>query len=162
MGQNSVHLGGYRSAQTWIYVGAGLFLLALLVSGVLVPELRVLHSLQALIYVAVVVLARRKSAWGYGAGFSIAVLWNLMGLFITHLIQAGAMSFWMLLRTGHAGELVPMAVLLGGIGHLILICATLLAVTHLDAETRKWWKFAGGSALSIVYFALLVALFQPH
>ncbi|WP_114206329.1 hypothetical protein [Acidisarcina polymorpha] len=117
MRRNGAHLDGYRSAQAWIVVGAGLFLLALLVSAVLDPELRVLHSLQALIYVAVIVLARRDSAWGYGAGFSIAVLWNLMSLFATHLIQAGAISLWMLLRTGHAGELIPMAVLLGGIGH---------------------------------------------
>ena len=63
---------------------------------------------------------------------------------------------------GLAGEVVPMAVLLGSIGHFILICATLLAVTRLEAGTRKWWKFAGGSALSVAYFALLVALFQPH
>lgn len=52
-------------------MGAGLFLLALVVSAILVPDLRVLHSLQALIYVAVIVLARRNSAWGYGAGFSL-------------------------------------------------------------------------------------------
>lgn len=85
-----------------------------------------------------------------------------MGLVVTYLIQAGAMSFWKLLRTGHAGELVPMAVLLGGIGHLILICATLVATTHLEAGTRKWWNFAGGSALAIAYFALLAALFQAR
>ncbi len=93
MGRYGLQLEGFRSVETWIDVGAGLFLLALLVSAVLVPELRVLHSLQALIYVAVIVLARRNSAWGYGAGFSIAVLWNLMGLFVTQLIQAGAMGF---------------------------------------------------------------------
>lgn len=85
-----------------------------------------------------------------------------MGLFVTHLIQTGAITFWLLLRTGHAGDLVPMTVTLGGIGHFILICATILAVICFNAETRKWWKFAGGSALSIVYFGLLVAVFQPH
>lgn len=85
-----------------------------------------------------------------------------MELIVTQLMQAGAMSFWTLMRTGYAGELVPMAVFLGGIGHFILICATLLAVKHLETGDRKWWKFAGGSALSIAYFALLVALFQPH
>lgn len=85
-----------------------------------------------------------------------------MGLFVSHLIQAGALSFWVLLRTGNAGELVPMAVLLGGVGHFILFCATLLAIIRIDVRTRKWWEFAGGSALSMAYFALLVALFQPH
>ncbi|MBV8830154.1 MAG: hypothetical protein JO108_13085 [Acidobacteriaceae bacterium] len=153
---------GFRPAQVWIYIGAALFLLALLLSAILVPDLRILHSLQALIYVAVIVLARQNSAWGYGAGFSIAILWNAMGLFITHLIQAGAIAFWLLLRTGHAEQLVPMTVTLGAIGHLVLIVATILASSRLDAENRKWWKFAGGGALSVSYFALLVAFFKPH
>ena len=152
----------FRSTLVLIYIGAGLFLLALLLSAIFVPDLRILHSLQALIYVAVVVLAHRNSAWGYGAGFSIAILWNLMGLFITHLIQAGAVALWLLLRTGHTGELVPITVTLGGFGHFILICGTILASIRFNSEPRKWWKFAGGSTLSIAYFALLVAFFQPH
>lgn len=87
-----------------------------------------------------------------------------MGLFLTHLIQAGALALWFLLRTGHrhTGELVPMAVTLGGIGHLILICASVLLVVRFDAEPRKWGKFAGGGVLSVAYFALLVTLFKPH
>ena len=153
---------GLGSTQVWIYIGAALFLLALLLSAVLVPGLRILHSLQALIYFAVVVLARRNSAWGYGAGFAIAIVWNGMGLFITHLIQAGAVAFWLLLRTGQVEQLVPMTVTLGGIGHFILIFATILAVLRFNSETRKWWKFAGGGILSIAYFALLVASFKPH
>jgi hypothetical protein len=153
---------GFRPTQVWVYIGAALFLLALLLSAVLVSDLRILHSLQALIYVAVIVLARRNSAWGYGAGFSIAILWNAMGLFITHLIQTGAIAFWLLLRTGHAEQLVPMTVALGGIGHFILIFATILATSRLNAESRKWWKFAGGCALSVAYFALLVVFFKPH
>jgi hypothetical protein len=152
----------FHSTLRWLYIGAGLFLLALLISAILVPDLRILHSLQALIYVAVIVLARRNSAWGYGAGFSVAILWNSMGLFLTHLIQAGAIALWSLLRTGHARELVPMAVTLGGIGHFILICASVLLMVRCNGEPRKWWKFAGGGVLSLAYFALLVALFQPH
>jgi len=153
---------GFRPTQVWIYIGAALFLLALLLSAILVPDLRILHSLQALIYIAVIVLARRNIAWGYGAGFSIAILWNAMGLFITHLIQTGAIAFWLLLRTGHSEQLVPITVALGGIGHFILIFATILATSRLNAENRKWWKFAGGSALSVAYFALLVAFFEHH
>jgi hypothetical protein len=136
--------------------------MALLLSAVLVPDLRILHTLQALIYVAVIVLARRNSAWGYGAGFSVAILWNAMGLFITHLIQIGAIAFWSLLRTGRAGQLVPITVTLGGIGHFILIFTTILAMSRFNAESRKWWKFAGGNVLSVAYFALLVAFFKPH
>ena len=40
MERDGDHLDGYRTTQTWIDIGAGLFLLALLISAVLVPELR--------------------------------------------------------------------------------------------------------------------------
>ena len=127
-------LHGSCMARLWVYIGAALFLLALLLSAILVPDLRILHSLQSLIYVAVIVLAHRNSAWGYGAGFSIAILWNAMGIFVTHLIQTGAVAFWLLLRTGHTEQLVPISVALGGIGHFILIFATTVAVFGLREE----------------------------
>lgn len=155
-------LTGPHAAQLWTCIGATLFLVALLVSAIVVPDLRILHSLQALIYIAVVVLARRNSPWGYGAGFSVAMAWNAMNLVLTHLIQVGAVAFWSLLRAGHVQQLVPMMVALGGIGHFILIAAALFGVGWHNTEARKWWKFAGGGVLSIGYFALLVALFRPH
>lgn len=74
----------------WIPIGAGLFILALAGSAVVVPQLRLLHAFQALIYVAVVLLARRQSALGFGAGIAIAVAWDGLQIFITHLAQAGA------------------------------------------------------------------------
>lgn len=153
---------GMRSTLAGIYIGAGIFLLALLWSAALVPDLRGLHALQSLIYLTVIALASRNSAWAYGAASSVALFWNVMGLFVTHLIQTGANDLWLLLRTGHANQFVPMSVTLGGIGHFILLGTSLLGVTRFDREPRKWWKFAGGGVLSIAYFALLIALFQPH
>lgn len=155
-------LDGRHSAQLWTYTGAILFLVALLVSAILVPELRILHSLQALIYIAVIVLARRNSPWGYGAGFAVAIVWNGMSLFVTHLIQTGVLAFWSSLRAGHVQQPLPMMVTLGGIGHFILIVAALFAVLRHNKEARKWWKFAGGGVVSVAYFALLAAFFRPH
>ena len=153
---------GFFSTEVWIYVGAALFLVALLVSAIVDPELRILHCFQALIYVAVIVLARRNSPWGYGAGFAIAIVWNGMNFFGPHLIQAGAVGFWSWLRTGHEQQLVPMMVTLGALGHFILIFATLVAILRHNAETRKWWKFAGGAALAVAYLGVLVAFALPH
>jgi hypothetical protein len=84
-----------RSSSThlWIPIGAGLFLIALAVSAVVVPELRLLHFLQALIYVTVVILARRNNVFALGAGFTIAVAWNCLEFFGPHLIQVGAVLF---------------------------------------------------------------------
>lgn len=151
-----------RSARLWTYMGATLFLVALFVSALVVPQLRLLHAFQALIYIAVIILVRRNSPWGYGAGFGIAIVWNAMSLFVSHLIQAGAVAIWLSLRTGQMHDLVPMMVALGGIGHFILIVAALFALAGHTIERGKWWKFAGGGAISVAYFALIVSFAQPH
>ena len=65
-----------------------------------VPELRLLHLLQALIYVVVVILARRNSMWGIGAGITIAVFWNGLNFFVTHNMLRGAVAFGSFLQTG--------------------------------------------------------------
>src|SRR5271155_3825012 len=109
-------VNGSLSTRVWIPIGAALFLVALTVSALLIPQLRLLHLLQALIYFAVVILARRGSAWGFGAGFTIGVVWNSFSLFVTHLMQAGAVAFWSFVRTGHVQRLDTMMVALGGIG----------------------------------------------
>jgi hypothetical protein len=149
------------SALAWISIGSTLFLIALTVSALVVPQLRLLHFLQAFIYVAVVVLARRNSAWGYGAGATIAVAWNSLNLFVTHLTQAGAIAFWSLLRTGQVQRLDTMMVTLGGIGHFILISACLTAFFHRHGN-RRWWTFAGGGVLALAYFALIIMIARPR
>jgi len=61
---------------TSILVGAGCFIFALILSAVFDARIRVLHVLQALIYVVVIVLTRKSSAWGFGAGCIIAAFWK--------------------------------------------------------------------------------------
>jgi drug/metabolite transporter (DMT)-like permease len=145
-----------------IWIGAGLFLIALAGSALVIPELRPLHLLQALIYVAIIVLARRNSPWGYGAGVTIAVFWNAFSLFVTHLMQDGVGEFWTLLRTGQVKRPDTMMVFVGGIGHFILIVACLAATFHRSTDTRGWGKFAGGGVLALAYFALIVAVARPR
>ncbi len=146
----------------WIDVGAMLFIVALIVSAVMVPELRPLHVLQGMIYVAVIVLAHRNSSWGLGAGFFIAIVWNSFSLFVTHLIQTGLVAFWTSVHTGHVQQFVPMMVALGGLGHFVLIVATLTACVRQPEGNRKWLKFVGGGVLTVAYFALIVAFARPH
>ena len=153
-------LNGLHSTQLWTYIGATLFLVALLGSAIADPELRILHSFQALIYIAVIFLARRNSPWGYGAGFAVAIVWNVLESL--HPLPADAVAIWSSLRIGHAPQLLPMMVMLGGAAHLILIVATLFALVRHNTEAGKWWKFAGGAVFSIAYFALIVAFALPH
>ena len=149
-------------ARMWIPIGAALFLIALTVSALVVPQLQLLHLLQALIYVVVVALARRNSAWGFGAGFSVAVAWNCLNLFVTHLMQAGGVEFWSFLRTGHVRRLDTMMVPLGGIGHFILLVACLTAFLALRTDNRKWRKFFLGGVLALAYLVLIVAIARPR
>ena|SRR5215472_201949 len=111
------------SIRFWIPCAAAIFVVALIVSAWVVPQLRFLHFLQALIYVAVVILARRNSAWGFGAGVAVGVAWNSLNLFVTHLIETGSMEFWSFLHTGQVRRPDTMMVPLGGIAHFVLIIA---------------------------------------
>jgi len=131
------------------------FIAALTVSAVVVPELRLFHLLQALIYVAVVVLARRNSAWGFGAGVTIAVTWNGLNLFVTHLMQAGLAEFWTFLQTGHVRRLDTMMVPLGGAGHFVLMVACLAAMIDLKTDDHRLRKFVGGGGAALAYLALI-------
>jgi hypothetical protein len=89
---------GSRWIRVSIAIGVGLFLFALAVSATYIPQLRLLHFFQALIYVAVIVLTWRNSPWGFGIGVIVPLAWNCLSLFVTHLFQAGAALFWSLLR----------------------------------------------------------------
>jgi len=97
---NSIPAKRSSSTHVWIPIGAGLFLVALAGSAAAVPQLRLLHLLQAFIYVAIVILARRNNVFALGAGFTIAIAWNCLEFFGPHLIQAGVVLLWTFLHTG--------------------------------------------------------------
>jgi hypothetical protein len=155
------------ATRVWIPIAAALFTVALIVSAVVLPELRLLHVLQALIYVAIVILARRNSMWAIGAGLTIAVVWNSLNLFVTHNMQRGVTVLWSLLQTGQMRELgphpiVPMTVLLGGIGHFVLISACLAALFDRRIDDKKPWKIVAGGVLALAYFALIIIVSAPR
>ena len=147
-----------------IPVGATLFVVALIGSALILPELRLLHLLQALIYLAVVILARNNSMWGVGAGIAIAVVWNGNNLLVTHNIQKGVAALWSLLRTGRMEEFsgIPMLVLLGGIGHVLIIAGCLAIAFDRRITDRKLWKAVAGGVLVLAYLALIVIVARPR
>jgi hypothetical protein len=146
----------------WIPLGAGLFVFALTISAVAVPQLRLLHTFQALIYVAVVVLARRNHASGFGAGLTIAVVWNSLELFGPHLMQAGARELWTFLGTGRIRRPDTAAVFVGGVGHFVLIVACLAAFRQLRPGKKEWRQFLAGAVLALAYFGAIVATMLPR
>jgi hypothetical protein len=146
----------------WIPLGAGLFIFALIGSAVAVPQLRLLHAFQALIYVAVILLSRRNRASGFGAGITIAVAWNSLQLLVTHNMQGGARELWKLLGTGQLRRPDTVMVFVGGVGHFVLIIACLAAFRQLRPGKKEWRQLLTGGVLALAYFGVIVATMLPH
>lgn len=145
-----------------IAIGAGLFILCLVLSAVIVPQLRLLHVFQALIYLAVILLTRRNSPWGFGIGVIIPVAWNCLNLFVTHLFQAGAVQFWSLVCTGHLSRPDTLLVMIGSMAHFLLIIACVAGFIQLRPRKKQWGKFFAGGFLALAYFALIIVTTAPH
>ena len=146
-----------------IHVGASLFIFALVVSVYFDPSIWVLHTLQALIYVAIMVLVQRESPLGFGAGLAIALLWNGANLFATGFIGAGLHTFYALLSTGQILRPVLMLVLVGAVGHFLMIAGCLACFFQPSGGRRPWGQFLGGAVLGIIALALISPLrFRLH
>jgi hypothetical protein len=146
----------------FILIGAGFFIFALFLSAVFDPKIRVLHALQALIYVSVIFLTRRNNAWGFGAGFTIAMLWNYINLFITNFIHAGWDRFLALIHTGHLQRTDLLVALVAGGGHFLLIIACLTGFLRTRPRSRAWTEFIAGGALSVAYFVVIIFTTGPQ
>jgi hypothetical protein len=156
------HGRGSYWTRIWVPLGAGLFIVALVGSAVAVPQLRLLHAFQALIYVAVILLARRGSALGFGAGTTIAVAWNSLEWLGPHLIQAGARELWTFLGTGHIHRLDTLMVFIGGSAHIVLAIACVAAFRQLRPKKKEWRQFLVGGLLALAYFAVIVVILRPQ
>lgn len=145
-----------------ILIGSGLFVFALILSAVFDPGIRLLHALQALIYVAVIVLARRNSSWGFGAGAIIATFWNYINLFVTTFIKSGAQQLWLSLQSGHLQRPDLVLALAAGLGHFLLIIACVAGFLRSRPDLRRWGQFLAGGVLSVAYFILIIVTTGPQ
>jgi hypothetical protein len=135
-----------------IVVGSLIFIFALAVSAYFEPQWRVLHVLQALIYVAVIVLTRRKSAWGFGAGVMIAVFWNFLVLFRSP-VGSEALN-------GHFRPDILLQ-LFAACGHFLIIAACLVGFLRARPAARQWGQFATGGVLAIAYLITMAFTVGP-
>ncbi|HET6999843.1 MAG TPA: hypothetical protein VFI33_00955 [Puia sp.] len=145
-----------------IPIAVGLFIFALAISAAVVPRLRLLHLLQALIYVAILILTRRNNAWGFGIAVFIAVAWNGLNLFVTNLSEIGARLFLSFLRTGHVNRPDTVMVFIGTMAHFLLIAASITGFILLKPDKKQWFRFFAGGVLVIVYMAFIAAIAAPR
>ena len=132
-----------------IALGAGFFILALVLSAVFDPKIRTLHALQALIYVMVIVLTRRGNAWGFGAGCVLATLWNYTSLFHTSFIRNGVEQLWGFFLSGQMHRPVLLIAVVAALGHVLMIIACLAGFLRLRPGLRRWGQFAAGGVLAV-------------
>ena len=120
-----------------------------------------LHALQALIYVAVVGLTRRQSAYGFGTGVGVAVFWNSIYIFAGPIIREGLKELWTLFRTGAAPRPDVMLQLLAFGGHILIIVACLVGFFRTRPGMRQWGQFVAGAVVVIGYFVAIVFAAGP-
>jgi hypothetical protein len=148
----------------WLMIASCVvFILVLAVSAVFEASIRVVHVFQALIYVAVVILAGTRSAWGYGAGCFIAAFWNWTNLVHTTFIANGISELSHSFQTGQIQRPDQLIAVLAAAAHFVLIGSCLAGYVQIKPKTR--WdsvKFLGGGLLAIGYFAGIIIAFGPQ
>jgi len=141
----------------FIAVGSLIFVCALATSAYFEPQWRTLHFFQALIYVAIVVLARRHSAWGYGAGFVVPAFWNALLLFRS---PVGAMGMQAVVH-GQMPDPGVVMQLFAAAGHFLIIIACLVGFARTRPAGRQWGAFAGGGILALAYLLVMAFTIGP-
>jgi glucan phosphoethanolaminetransferase (alkaline phosphatase superfamily) len=122
-----------------------------------------LHFFQALQYVAVIALAARGSRWGYFLGIAVAAFWNYSVLFVNSFFRSGMRA---VLDSLHQGAIVrpdQMIAVAAFLFHLILIAACIAAYLRLPRRpAADAGRLIATFCVAILYFAAIVALFQPR
>jgi hypothetical protein len=144
---------------SWVYptiaISAGYFIGLLILAMVFDPSVRVLHPLQALIYVVILFLTRRQSAWGFGAGFLIAAFWN-------YIFLVGARhDIWTFLTSGKGGIFIPLQ-LSGVVAHFFLMAACAVGFQCLRPDRRTWPAFFAGGLAAVGVLVALVYTLRPQ
>jgi hypothetical protein len=129
--------------------GAGTFILGLVVSAVLDPRIRVLHTLQSLPYFIIAALAVKNSPWVLGAGTGIAVFWNY--LWIHQVLQTADWTDPSLLMT-----LLPAG------GHFAIITGCVAAFLRARPGIPHWMRFSSGGLFSVAYLVAIVVATGPQ
>ena len=149
---------GHRDwIQTLITASSIAFIIVLVLAAVFDPTIRVLHTLQAFIYIAVIILTKKQNAWGYGAGVVMAGFWNWINLVHTNFIDAGMRQLSGLIHTGRVERPDLLIAVFAAGSHFLLIAGCLLGFARKPNKTAAdLGRFLGGGALAIAWMVLII------
>jgi len=142
-----------RWIDTSIIVGSVMFMFALAVSAFFAPQWRAMHVMQALPYIVIIILTRRMSPWGFGAGVITACFWNWLLLFRSPVGVA--------LVHGQVAQPDIAIQLLAALGHFLIIVACLAGFWRTRPAGRQWAQFVGGGAIAVGYLLAMVWTVGP-
>jgi hypothetical protein len=137
-----------------------MFVFGLAISAAFAPEWRVLHVLQALIYVALVATTRRKSALGFGAGLAVAAFWNALSV-VTGAARDGIQELGTLARTGHTQHPDVLLSLFAACGHVLIIIGCVVGFIRIRPIARQWAQLLVGGVVALGYLIAIVFIFGP-
>jgi hypothetical protein len=141
----------------------GLWILILLSSGFLEPEVLTLHLFQSLIYVAIVILVWQGSKWATGLGISIAFLWNDFNLHTGFVFDAGFRRWRELLHGQGVQNFVQLMAPVAFFAHVLLIAV--LGARYLRRGDKRGLDAPGFGVAFVVtfaYFAIILSLYGPE
>jgi hypothetical protein len=147
-----------RREPSWVFpviaTSSGYFICLLVLAMFFDPSVRVLHPFQALIYVAIIYLAQRRSAYGFGAGCIIAAFWD-------YIFLVGARKdVWSFLTGRTGGIFIPLQ-LSGVVAHFLLFAACIVGFQCLSFH-RRWAAFVTGGATAVGVLIALIYMFRPQ
>lgn len=138
----------------WLILsGSGAFVVALAVSAVFVPEIRLLHVFQALIYIATAVWSVRGNRWGYFVGISGAGLWAYLGAFASSL-------FAQFIQQPARPDLILQ--MFAWVANVLVVIGSVRAYTSRSTHPGSdVVRFAVAAGLTTGYLAAAIAICDP-
>jgi len=154
----------YFKAPEWlILIGGCFFILILGISALWEAGIRWLHFFQAWMYIATMVLGFRRSRWGHFIGISAAGLWDYANIFATTFFFNGLQQLSQWTHTGHLNRPDLVIAVPAWFSNLFLVIGCVWAYSRLPTKSLgDAGRFVVTFALTTGFFALAMALFQPH
>lgn len=150
-------------ADAMLVVGCCGFIAILALSALFDPTIVWLHIFQAMMYVLAIVLVVIRSRWAYTLSLSIATFWNYTNLFVTSFFRNGLDALTNLLTTGRLAHVDQLIAVVAVVFHFMMIGGSLTALcVKPRSPAPDAARVALAFVLSTIYFAAIIAAFQPR
>jgi hypothetical protein len=145
-----------RAPEWLIVIGSIVFIIILALAAIWEADIRWLHFFQAWLYIATIALSLRKNRWGYFIGIGAAGFWAYAALFVNNFLESG---FRHLLQLDRPDQIIAVPAWLANV---MVVIGCVWAYSRLTTRGADLARFVVAVALTMGFFALDMALFQPR